>query len=130
MTEFASILIAKYRHREHSRDGRLHGHCPVLVGPRTYTHSPQRWRVMATVVHTAQQADGTREADVIDMTLTMGGRDVLSYVEAYMTAQEVVQKHIDELGSSYDQYFDLFVLIPKSVARAKALAKAKRRAKK
>lgn len=127
--KFASILIAQYRHREHSRDGRLHGHCPVICGPRTYTHSPQRWRVVATVVHTAQRDDLSREADVIDMILTKNGRDVLSYIEAYTTAQDVVQKHIDELGSSYDQYFDLFVLIPKSVARAKVLAKAKRRAK-
>ncbi|MFW9606345.1 MAG: hypothetical protein ACMV0I_07350 [Pseudomonas sp.] len=85
---------------------------------------------MATVVHSTQQADGTREADVIDMTLTMGGRDVLSYVEAYTAAQDIVQRHIDVLGSSYDQHFDLYALIPKSVARAKALAKAKRRAKK
>lgn len=127
--KFASILIAQYRHREHSRDGRLHGHCPVICGPRTYTHSPQRWRVVATVVHTTQRDDGTREADVIDMTLTMGGRDVISYTEAYIAAQDVVQKHIDALGSSHDQHFDLFVLVPKSVARAKALAKAKRRAK-
>lgn len=130
MSEFSSILIARYRHREHSRDGRLYGHSPVIVGARTYTHSQQRWRVVATVVHTAQQEDGRREADVIDMILTKDGRDVLSYVEAYMTAQEVVQKHIDELGGSYDQHFDLFVLVPTQVARAKALAKAKRRAKK
>lgn len=130
MSEFASILIAKYRHREHSRDGRVYGHSPVIVGARTYTHGQQRWRVVATVVHTAQRDDLTREADVIDMVLTKDGRDVLSYVEAYMTAQEVVQKHIDELGGSYDQHFDLFVLVPKSVARAKAKAKAKRRAKK
>ena len=105
MTEFASIKIATYRHREHSRDGRLHGHCPVICGPRTYTHSPQRLRVAATVVHSTQRDDGSREADVIDMVLTMGGRDVLSYVEAYTAAQDVVQKHIDALGGQLRSAF-------------------------
>lgn len=129
--DFASILIAQYRHREHSRDGRLHGHCPVLVGARTYTQAPQRWRLVAKVIHSEIRSDGSREADEIDIVVTTNdGKSVISYTQAYLSAQAVVQQHIDEIGGSYDQHFDLYVLVPKSVARAKAKAKAKRRAKK
>lgn len=59
--------------------------------------------------------------------LTIGGHERMSYDTALAAAERHMQQLVSETPGVIDQHFDLFALIPRTEAAAKAKAKARRR---
>lgn len=128
MKGFARILIASYRHRKHNRPGRLYGRTPVISGPRSYTTGLQRWAVTGRLITNGEPNEqGQLPAIEMDLVLTINGRERMSYDTALAVADRHMQQLVDETPGVIDQHFDLFALIPRTEAAAKAKAKARRR---
>ena len=112
----------------HSGDSRLIAGRPVISGPRSYTTGLQRWAVTGRLITNGEPNEqGQLPAIEMDLVLTINGRERMSYDTALAVADRHMQQLVDETPGVIDQHFDLFVLIPRTEAAAKAKAKARRR---
>lgn len=80
-------LVAKYRHSRHQNRG-----LPAIVGPRTLTNHPRRWRVRVRLYLPA--APGAKTQPVVD--LAMQPDEPIAYSAAAVIARNLIVELIGE----------------------------------